>query len=166
MRFRRVRRSLLGMAVVLVATFGTTLATTGVATASTAHAGYIAPGVHLFPGDYIYKFDAQYDQARLVLQGDGNMVLYTYFRNSPTEADPCWSTHTAGYGSNVYAVMQLDGNFVLYYNSSGTRGTYAIWASGTQGSDVTATVSIYTTYADSFRYAKLTVAGHSYGCDF
>jgi hypothetical protein len=57
----------------------------------------------------------------LILQGDGNLVLYQDGRGA------LWSTQTDGRAVE-YVVMQGDGNFVLY----GTGGD-AIWASGTNG---------------------------------
>ena len=56
----------------------------------------------------------------LVMQGDGNLVLYQ-------EGKPLWGTGTQNTGGN-FAVMQGDGNFVLY-DTSGK----ALWASGTAG---------------------------------
>jgi len=144
------------MLAMLMAVFGTVVATTGVAEATSFH-NHIDPGTHMFVGDTIYSYDAQGDQVKLILQSDGNLVLYDYWRAYPNDATACWASNTAGYGSNVYAVNQLDGNFVLYYNSGGTRGTYAIWASATQGNDIQVKVEVYTTGFDSFRYVKLVV---------
>lgn len=56
----------------------------------------------------------------LQLQGDGNLVLY----RDPDK--PLWNTQTVGRGSDT-AIMQDDGNFVLY-----ARGA-PLWSSGTMG---------------------------------
>jgi hypothetical protein len=61
------------------------------------------------------------DQYRLVLQKDGNLVIYNH-SNTAT-----WSTHTSG-SSVSNLVMQSDGNLVLY-DTSGN----ALWRSGTRG---------------------------------
>ena len=45
---------------------------------------------------------------RLVLQGDGNVVVY-----SPSNV-PLWNSRTGGAGSGVALIMQNDGNLVLY----------------------------------------------------
>ena len=58
----------------------------------------------------------------LVLQEDGNLVLYT------AGQEPVWATGTDGQ-EVATATMQEDGNFVLY-----APGGEAIWASGTDGS--------------------------------
>ena len=57
---------------------------------------------------------------RLVMQGDGNLVLYSYKR-------ALWSSGTAGKPATK-AIMQGDGNLVLYDNQS-----RAYWSSGTAG---------------------------------
>jgi hypothetical protein len=57
--------------------------------------------------------------ATFVMQGDGNLVLY-----SPSGAK--WSSGTSGTPANV-AVMQGDGNFVVY------GGSTPYWSSGTTG---------------------------------
>lgn len=64
---------------------------------------------------------------RLVMQGDGNAVLYT-----PTN-EPLWATRTATRGSRL--VVQSDGNAVLY-----TSINQAMWASAWDRSFATTTV--------------------------
>src|SRR5207237_2512941 len=49
--------------------------------------------------------DGRFD---LIMQGDGNLVLY---RRS--DSKPLWASNTNGKGA-TFAVMQGDGNFVLY----------------------------------------------------
>ncbi|GAA0984093.1 hypothetical protein GCM10009555_057190 [Acrocarpospora macrocephala] len=61
-------------------------------------------------------------RVRLVMQGDGNLVLYRV-----DDGHPLWDTGTWG-GPVTRAVMQGDGNFVLYDDSG-----QAHWASGTDG---------------------------------
>jgi hypothetical protein len=56
----------------------------------------------------------------LVLQNDGNLVLYTPYRVA-------WASNTAGSGANRM-IMQPDGNLVLY-----TQAGRAVWASNTAG---------------------------------
>lgn len=101
----------------------------------------------LFPGQYISTPDRYY---RLVLQEDGNIVLYTPtraiwasntfrvpFDRLVIQGDgnivayngdnyPTWSTRTNGSGGN-YLTMQEDGNLVLYSPSQ------AVWATNTSG---------------------------------
>lgn len=59
----------------------------------------------------------------LVLQGDGNLVLY-----NPSEAGkpehPRWASNTNGKAKDCVLVMQDDGNLVLYGGDK-----HAIWAS-------------------------------------
>ena len=61
-------------------------------------------------------------QVRLILQGDGNLVVYQ-------NGAPKWGTSNLGYAPGTYAVVQNDGNFVLY-NASWSP----VWATNTYGS--------------------------------
>ncbi len=56
---------------------------------------------------------------RLVLQADGNLVLYD-------DRGTLWASDTEGQRVDT-AIMQEDGNFVLQ------AGARAVWASGTDG---------------------------------
>ena len=60
------------------------------------------------------------DGWRLVMQTDGNLVLYDIYDTAH------WASHTSG-DANSYAIMQGDGNFVVYDNG------VAKWATGTGG---------------------------------
>ncbi|WP_435271365.1 hypothetical protein [Streptomyces sp. 1222.5] len=80
-------------------------------------AGYIASGTTLRSG-----WSAQAKLTRLVMQSDGNLVMY---RNRDGAA--IWSTHTSGH-SGAYAVMQTDGNFVVY-----DAGSQPLWSTHTAG---------------------------------
>ncbi len=93
------------------------------ASASRSVAATTAPSSQLFQGQKLVGGQSLVSPGgavRLVMQGDGNLVLY-----GPRGA--LWASNTAGLGS--LAVLQSDGNFVVY----GPRG--AAWASGTRGSD-------------------------------
>ena len=79
--------------------------------------GGLALGQSLGVNASVQSCDGRFD---LVMQGDGNFVLY----EGPT---PLWASGTDGTDATV-AVMQDDGNLVLY-NGSGTPR----WASGTDG---------------------------------
>lgn len=49
----------------------------------------------------------------LIQQSDGNLVMY--FQTDPRNPVlVCWSSHTNGKGSNLYTIMQDDGNLVTY----------------------------------------------------
>ena len=69
----------------------------------------------------------------LIMQGDGNLVLYT---ESNT---PVWATRTQGLGA-VRASLQEDGNLVLYTKDVERRFRRdvpaAVWASHTSGENV------------------------------
>jgi hypothetical protein len=82
--------------------------------------GAVPVNVPLISGEAWYTRDH-----RMVLQGDGNLVIYrndnnavTFYSNSATQ-----SCHW----SNCYAIFQGDGNFVLY------NGTTAYWHTNTYG---------------------------------
>jgi surface antigen len=73
-------------------------------------------GEKMVSGRQVYASNGAY---RLVMQSDGNLVLYK-------GSTATWSTKTSGSGN--YAVVQSDGNFVVY-SSGGT----ARWSSKTSG---------------------------------
>ncbi len=82
---------------------------------------YAAPsvpaGTTLSAGQIVLSPSKQY---RLVMQADGNLVLYTKNR-------ALWATNTDG-NPGARATMQTDGNLVVY-----TSAGKAIWASSTVG---------------------------------
>jgi hypothetical protein len=61
-------------------------------------------------------------QYQLVLQTDGNLVLYRL-----SDKHPLWASGTKGKASTT-ATMQADGNFVIYDSQK-----HSLWASGTKG---------------------------------
>jgi hypothetical protein len=65
----------------------------------------------------------------LTMQLDGNLVLSELVGLNPPTVQPLWSSGTSGSGNLVEAVMQGDGNLVLYNRLTGA----ALWASGTAG---------------------------------
>ncbi len=73
----------------------------------------------LFAGQNIVSPNGSH---QLVMQGDGNLVLY---QNGAAKWCACWEGAPTIAGSR--AVMQGDGNFVVY-----TPWNAAIWSSGTQ----------------------------------
>jgi hypothetical protein len=83
--------------------------TTPIWTTGTAQQTALTVGQHTFSPNGQYY---------LVLQGDGNLVEYN------SQGNALWSTGTWGQ-TGVSAVMQSDGNLVLY------KGGAAIWSSGT-----------------------------------
>ncbi|MFD9794926.1 hypothetical protein ACFWXK_28715 [Streptomyces sp. NPDC059070] len=60
------------------------------------------------------------DTARLIMQSDGNLVIYDEFNRAR------WASNTVGQGWE--ARLQTDGNFVVY-----TRSNRPVWASNTAG---------------------------------
>ncbi|CAN5299296.1 hypothetical protein BH11PSE11_BH11PSE11_10900 [soil metagenome] len=88
-------------------------------TAGTAQAAaLLAPGQTLSPGEVL---TAPNGLARLAMQGDGNLVLYS------KSGKVLWFTHTEG-NNGARLVMQGDGNLVVY-----SATNKALWNSGTQG---------------------------------
>ncbi|MHB1325536.1 MAG: hypothetical protein ACYDGS_10320 [Thermoleophilia bacterium] len=65
----------------------------------------------------------------LILQADGNMVLYgkVHHEDGSVILDPAWATETID-ETAWYAVMQADGNLVLY-----NREGVTLWQSETDG---------------------------------
>ncbi|XP_055334353.1 uncharacterized protein LOC129585629 [Paramacrobiotus metropolitanus] len=87
-----------------------------------AYAGDCLHGKHsqkIHRGQRIYS---QNKALELVMQDDGNLVLY-----SRKDLRPLWASNTHG-RNGVEAVMQSDGNFVVY-----APGGHPIWASNTHG---------------------------------
>ncbi len=76
-------------------------------TVSATAADRLYSGQSLSPGQSLVSSNGRY---RLVLQGDGNLVIYTAGR-------AIWHTHTYGTSANKLA-MQSDGNLVLYRYST------------------------------------------------
>lgn len=79
--------------------------------------GRLVPGQQLSPNQTLSSCDGRF---RLVMQGDGNLVLYQGGR-------ALWHTSTNGRGGHQ-AVMQGDGNFVLY-----TAGSAPLFHTHTNG---------------------------------
>lgn len=79
--------------------------------------GALQSGEALSAGQHKASCDGRF---ALVMQGDGNLVLYQSGR-------VLWHTATNGRGGQT-AVMQPDGNFVVY-----SGGGVALWSSGTSG---------------------------------
>lgn len=86
----------------------------------------------LGPGDFLERNDyirSPSGRLALILQGDGNLVLYDLAPDgyTPGMKHALWATGTQG-SDTTRATVQTDGNLVLT-NDSGTPR----WASGTQG---------------------------------
>jgi Ig-like domain from next to BRCA1 gene len=79
----------------------------------------LAPGRRLTTGEELTSTNGR---VRLVLQGDGNLVLYRTDDGRPLWASETWRQPVR------YAIMQPDGNLVAY----STAGQ-PYWAAGTQG---------------------------------
>jgi hypothetical protein len=75
----------------------------------------LASGSKLLTGEYLLSPDHAY---KLVMQGDGNLVLYH-------EGSAVWATYTSGSGN--YLAMQGEGNLVVY------NGGTALWNTATWG---------------------------------
>ncbi|MEU9719596.1 hypothetical protein [Streptomyces sp. NPDC047976] len=88
--------------------------------ATGATSDHLDRGSTLWAGSQI-ESSTRYGYARLVMQTDGNLVLYG------SNWGVCWASHTYGLGGNR-AVYQGDGNFVIYTGSG-----RAVWASNTLG---------------------------------
>lgn len=105
---KALRRTAGAVAAGLLALAGT------LAGAGTAQAAYDA-GTHtiwndepLYPGWHVGT-----DYARLIMQGDGNLVFYrTMYANDWSRATPMWASNTVGCGTK--AVMKTEGRLVVY----------------------------------------------------
>ncbi|RKU01408.1 peptidase S53 [Burkholderia sp. Nafp2/4-1b] len=86
---------------------------------SPIYGGTVNEGTTLGPTQTVYSASQSH---RLVMQGDGNLVLY-----NATNGAAVWSSGTNG-NMGASAVFQTDGNFVVY----STNGK-ALWSSSTNG---------------------------------
>ncbi|GGP55466.1 hypothetical protein [Streptomyces melanogenes] len=121
-----LRRAALGL-VSLAMACTASLIGTGTASAQHNYPGMLYQGESLDRGEYIEtRYGNWNDQRiyRLIMQWDGNLVLYKTYQGNQTV---CWASHTWG-SDAVHAVYQTDGNFVLY-----TAGGTVPWASNTVG---------------------------------
>jgi serine/threonine protein kinase len=90
--------------------------------------GKIPSGGFLKPGESIRTQNAQFT---LSMQTDGNLVEY-----ADHHGPPVWESGTSG-NFGAYAVMQADGDFVVYPHGQSApppgQPTPALWSSGTYG---------------------------------
>ncbi len=87
-----------------------------------ARSQIIGSGQKLRPG---WWTQAQY--TRLVMQLDGNLVMYRKH-----DGAAIWSSRTSGH-SGAYLYMQTDGNLVVYSSGGSPNAGGALWSSGTYG---------------------------------
>ncbi|MER7669423.1 hypothetical protein ABTY61_13250 [Kitasatospora sp. NPDC096128] len=108
--------------------------------------GMNEPGI-LFQGDRLTAGDTS-----LIMQGDGNLVLY---RGVPSAPYPVWvAPNTLGCGYK--AIMQGDGNFVVYNAAS-----KPCWASNTFKSDPNSLASVGVFDKGGLAIGFATPPGHS-----
>ena len=81
-------------------------------------------GQALVPGGQLLSANGKY---QLIYQTDGNLVGYTLSSGSVSAPVPFWSSGAQN-GSPGIAVMQADGNLVLY-----DAANHPYWASNTGG---------------------------------
>ena len=77
--------------------------------------GLLTRGESLAPGQFVTSCDGRF---RLIMQTDGNLVLYRMVSGQQSTA--LWYTSTHGTGAQK-AIMQTDGNFVVYDASNTAR---------------------------------------------
>jgi hypothetical protein len=85
----------------------------------------LQPGESLFIQDYLVSSNGRY---QLRLQQDGNLVLY----DLPLQNKAIWNSKTNGREAN-FAIMQADGNFVLYGENPPGSPLTSLWSTGTAG---------------------------------
>ncbi|MET9698956.1 hypothetical protein ABZY31_18785 [Streptomyces sp. NPDC006529] len=85
-------------------------------------------GQRLAPGE---KMTSPTGSTELVMQGDGNLVLYA-LGNPGGYKLPLWNSATYG-NPGAYATMQQDGNFVIYKQGGSAETGGGIWHTATYG---------------------------------
>jgi hypothetical protein len=115
----------------------------------------------LYPGENLASGDDLLNACyRLVMQKDGNLVMYNVRKNSVI-----WATNTEGRGGTSLR-MQPDGNLVMYADDS-----RVIWATNTEGRGGTSlrmqSDGNLVMYADDSRviWASNTSSGPNVGCN-
>lgn len=99
-------------------TWATNTAVKTFATSSTG-SGIIGSGRRLYAGDAVSSGNGTYS---LIMQSDGNLVLYNVLKGSAL-----WNTKTYGTGmSGVKAKLQTDGNFIVT-DGADTKALFATW---------------------------------------
>jgi PAN domain-containing protein len=91
----------------------------GVPAQLAAQQPYLFGNQYLFYGQSILDANCRF---RLTMQSDGNLVLYDESQGTR----PIWASNTVGWRG--FAVMQTDGNFVMY-----RWGWVPFWSTGTWG---------------------------------
>ncbi|WP_406504046.1 hypothetical protein [Streptomyces sp. NBC_00212] len=94
--------------------------TPSAATGKTATMGAFSDQTRYAPFTLNHDQSVSSNTARLVMQSDGNLVIYDEFNRAR------WASNTVGQGWT--ANFQGDGNFVVY-----TRSGHPVWASNTEG---------------------------------
>ncbi|MFD8479385.1 hypothetical protein [Kitasatospora sp. NPDC059673] len=120
--FKRATAALLGAAVIALAAPVGTAAATPPASESTN----LLSGQKLVPGQSMISGESE-----LVMQQDGNLVLYLDGDNGH-RGPVLWASGTYG-NPGAYAYMQPDGNLVIYRQGGGPDSGGALWSTGTWG---------------------------------
>ncbi len=125
---RYQKRTILGVGIAAVVALAALLAATLSGHTTRRPPDTIASGGFLRPGGTIESMNAVYT---VEMQLDGNLVEYAAHKS-----DVEWESDTSG-NFNAYAVMQSDGNFVVYPAGKAAPApghpTSALWDSGTSG---------------------------------
>jgi hypothetical protein len=79
--------------------------------------------LYLIPGQSVYSPNGEF---RLALEAGGNLVEYD------PDGDQIWTSGTAGQPV-IEAILQTDGNLVLYGPANDDGSAHPLWASGTAG---------------------------------
>ncbi|MFJ5535174.1 hypothetical protein [Streptomyces sp. NPDC093261] len=94
-------------------------------TPAPAAGAFIYPGQHLLPGHSLNS-----STMTLTMQTDGNLVAR--LNTGKGAGQVVWSSGTSG-NSGGYAVLQTDGNLVVYTSTGGAGRGGALWSSHTYG---------------------------------
>jgi hypothetical protein len=99
------------------------------ATVGPAPKNFLNAGDKLLINDYIASTDKQYF---IVMQSDGNLVIYKGSGPSDNSGDAVWSSRTSGSYGQTFTQMQYDGNLVIYKGTpEDPKG--ALWSTTTGG---------------------------------
>jgi hypothetical protein len=90
---------------------------------------YLTRGQSLSSGQSISTYTQAGARTWLIMQSDGNLVLYTTGTPGTGPRRACWASNTTDNGLNSHAVYQQDQNFVVY---AGFGAYTATWASNTR----------------------------------
>ncbi len=90
---------------------------------------YFGMNNYLGVNDYLVSAVSADGQCFIILQGDGNLVIY-HGSGPSNQGLPIWASHTNRGPGEYFAILQSDGNFCIYQGSDPSHQGAFVWNSG------------------------------------